>query len=313
MATTTPSKVPDFALSSVRRVSLDEMDHLSIGKKTRLHRLLYGHGPGNGTMLLLPIDQGLEHGPVDFFENPAAQDPEFQCQLALEGGYSGIVFHFGLAEKYMKKYAGKVPLIVKLNGKTNVPSDADAFSPLTGSVEDAVRLGADAVGYTLYVGSPAQDIDIAQFMEVRREADRYGLPTIIWAYPRGSAIKEKGGQESLYAIDYAARVACEVGADVVKINFPKLNTPASATSPKPYDTLDIGFDDACRKLVRSAGKTMVLFSGGSKVSDDDVVKMAGQAINNGATGLIFGRNMWQRPMDNALDISRRVSDMMRKA
>src|SRR3954470_538593 len=106
-----------------KRLTLADMDHLSTGKKARLHRLLYDYGPGNGTLLFLPIDQGLEHGPVDFFVNPEAADPDFQCRLALDGKYSAIVFHIGLAEKYMKKYAGQVPLVVKLNGKTNIPPD----------------------------------------------------------------------------------------------------------------------------------------------------------------------------------------------
>ncbi|MCK4909648.1 MAG: fructose-bisphosphate aldolase, partial [Planctomycetes bacterium] len=126
------------------RPRLDDLN-LSIGKKTRLGRLLYKYGPANGTLLLLPIDQGLEHGPVDFLSNPDSEDPEFQLKLAKDGNYSGIVFHIGLAEKYMKKYAGDVPLVLKLNGKTNIPSEDEAFSPLDASVEDAVRLGADAV------------------------------------------------------------------------------------------------------------------------------------------------------------------------
>jgi class I fructose-bisphosphate aldolase len=248
---------------------------------------------------------------MDVFENEDAADPDFQCRLAQEGGYSGIVFHIGLAEKYMKKYAGRVPLVLKINGKTNVPSDDDAFSPLTGSVEDAVRLGADAIGYTLYVGSPAQDMDIAQFNEVRRDAERYGIPVIMWAYPRGAAIKGKGGQDSLYAVDYAARVACELGADVVKINFPKIEESKMETYPKPYNTYKLSFEDGVRKVVRSAGRTMVLFSGGSKVGDEDLMNKARSAMECGATGLIFGRNMWQRPMGNALEITDRVKTMMR--
>ncbi len=292
------------------RISIDDLN-LSMGKKARLHRLLYQYGPGNGTLMFLPIDQGLEHGPMDFFENPPSADPDFQCRLALDGNYSGIVFHIGLAEKYMPAYAGKVPLVLKINGKTNVPSDAEAFSPLTSSVEDAVRLGADAVGYTLYVGSPAQDVDIEQFNEVRRDCERYGMPLIMWAYPRGEAVESKGGKDSLYAIDYAARVACELGADVVKVNYPKAQkTPAA---PKPYNTLELSFEEGVRKVVQSAGRTMVIFSGGSKVGDEDLLNNVKVAMDCGATGLIFGRNMWQRPMDQALDISRRVSDVMRKA
>ena len=204
---------------SITRPTFDAMN-LSIGKRTRLHRLMYEHGPANGTLMMLPIDQGLEHGPVDFFDNPDAIDPDWIYRLAVAGNFSGIALHIGLAEKYQKAYAGRVPLLLKVNGKTNIPSDDDAFSPMTSSVEDAIRLGADAVGYTLYAGSPAQEVDIAQCNEVRRECDRYGMPLVVWAYPRGAAVKAKGGIDSLYAVDYAARVACELGADVIKLNEP---------------------------------------------------------------------------------------------
>lgn len=308
-ATMTPQKTKSGAHN---RVTLNDMDHLSTGKKARLHRMLYQHGPANGTLLFLPIDQGLEHGPVDFFENPEAADPDYQCRLAVEGNYSGIVFHMGLADKYMKKYAGQVPLVLKINGKTNVPGDDDAFSSLTGTVEDAIRLGADAIGYTLYVGSPAQDVDIAQFNEVRRDAERFGIPVIMWAYPRGAAVKAKGGQDSPYAVEYAARVACELGADVVKINYPKVGSTPSAAQPKPYNTLELTEEEAIRRAVQAAGKTMVLFSGGSKVSDADLLDKVKIGMNCGATGMIFGRNMWQRPMDNALAISSKVHTLMKE-
>ncbi|HSG48127.1 MAG TPA: hypothetical protein VLA43_09965, partial [Longimicrobiales bacterium] len=186
-------------MDAVRRPNLDEMG-LSLGKKARLHRLLYEHGLKNGTLMILPIDQGLEHGPLNFFPNPPSADPDFQWRLAKEGGYNGIALHYGLARKYMNKYAGAVPLILKINGKTNVPSDADALSTLTATVEDAVAMGADAVGYTLYLGSPRQDEDFLQFMEVREACDKWGMPLIVWGYPRGSAIEEKGGRDSLYAV-----------------------------------------------------------------------------------------------------------------
>ncbi|HTT25997.1 MAG TPA: fructose-bisphosphate aldolase, partial [Thermoplasmata archaeon] len=221
------------------------------GKRARLRRLLYDYGPGGGTLLVLPIDQGLEHGPVDFFENPEAQDPEYQYRLARDGRFSAIALHIGLAEKYFHQYAGEVPLILKLNGKTTIPSDTAAFSALTGTVEDAVRLGADAVGYTVYVGSPAQDRDFEQFRSVRAEADRFGMPVIVWAYPRGEAVGKKGGKESLYAIDYAARVALELGADIVKLNYP-VRSPKDSESPAPYNALDLTAEAAFRKVVQSA-------------------------------------------------------------
>lgn len=294
-----------------KRVTLDDLDHLSVGKRVRLQRLLYQFGPGNGTLLLLPIDQGLEHGPRDFFANPDSADPNFQFKLALEGGYSGIALQYGLAQKYLTPYAGKLPLIVKLNGKTEIPSDAEAFSACIASVEDAVALGADAVGYTLYVGSPAQDRDFAQWETVRRDAERLGIPTIIWAYPRGEAVEAKGGKESVWAIEYAARVAAEVGADVVKINFPTQSpTPGS---PKPYDTMAFTPKEGIARVVKSAGKTLVLVSGGEKESDDQLYEKARLSFAAGATGLIFGRNTWQRPYKDALTLMRTLRGIAEKA
>lgn len=292
-----------------RFLTLDDMD-LGVGKRTRLHRLLYEYGPGNGTLLFLPIDQGLEHGPVDFFPNPQSADPDFQLRLALEGGYSGIVFHIGLARKYMHRYAGKVPLVLKLNGKTEIPPSDKALSPQTATVEDAVNLGADAVGYTLYVGSPRQDEDFIQLMGIRGDCERYGMPLIVWAYPRGEAIDAKGGRDSLYAIDYAARTACELGADLVKLNMPKLGDAKAKDQPAPYGTLQVSAQESLDRIVASAGRTMVLISGGSKIGDEDLIEKAEMCMKAGATGLIFGRNMWQRAWDDAMQITGRVKEML---
>ena len=284
---------------------------LAPGKMARLKRLLYGHGPGGGTMLVLPIDQGLEHGPVDFFANPESLDPRYQYELARDGHFSAIALHIGLAEKYFHEYAGDVPLILKLNGKTGIPSDAQAFSALTGTVEDAVRLGADAVGYTVYVGSPAQDRDFEQFRQVRRDADRLGMPVIVWAYPRGEAVSKKGGREGLYAIDYAARVALELGADVVKVNYP-VASEKDAESPPPYNSLHLGAEAAFRKVVESAGRALVLVSGGEKVSDAELLAKVRASMHAGATGIIFGRNMWQRPREEALRLTRELHAIFRE-
>ncbi len=296
-------------ITKVSRPTLDDLG-LSAGKRARLHRMLYEYGPGNGTLLLLPIDQGVEHGPIDFFDNTDSADPDYQYRLALDGNYSGIALHYGLAAKYFARYAGKIPLILKINGKTNIPSDEEPFSPLTASVEDAVRLGADAVGYTLYVGSPRQDADIAQLSDVRADCERYGMPLVVWSYPRGNAVKEKGGQDSLYAVDYAARLACEMGADIVKLNVPVAGG-SPEKQPKPYNTLSISEQDSIRKIVKSAGRTLVLISGGSKISDEDLLHKARVAMDAGVTGLIFGRNVWQRPYDDALEITQQILEMLK--
>jgi len=284
-----------------------------MGKRTRLHRMMYDFGPGNGKLLILPIDQGLEHGPIDMFANPESIDPDFQFRLAVEGGFSAIALHIGLAEKYAGKYAGKIPIVLKLNGKTNIPSDDEALSPLTASVEDAVRIGADAVGYTLYVGSPNQVADFTQLRQVRQDANRFGIPLIVWSYPRGRAIELKGGRDSLYAVDYAARVANELGADVVKLNVPDTDSSKKEDQPSPYDSMELDYGERVSKVVESAGKTMAIFSGGSKISDEDVLKKAKTCMENGATGLIFGRNIWQRDWEDALEMTSKIKRLMKNA
>lgn len=281
---------------------------LSHGKRVRLWRLLYGHGPANGTLMVLPLDQGLEHGPTDFFPNPKALDTSFQFRLAEEGRYSAIALGIGLAEKYMGGHAGRVPLILKLNGKTNIPDDAEAVSPAFASVEDAVRLGADAVGYTVYVGSPRQDVEIREYGKVRQECERYGMPLVVWAYPRGREVEAKGGKGSLFAQDYAARVAEELGADVVKLHEPAAEP---GTSPAPYRSLREDGPARLRRVVRSAGRVMVLFSGGEKQDDDAaVLGKVRLYMECGAAGVMFGRNMWLRDYDSALALTRRVHGIL---
>jgi class I fructose-bisphosphate aldolase len=291
---------------SAPRPTLSDLG-LNTGKKGRLHRILFENGLRNGTALFLPYDQGLEHGPRDFFANPNASDPEYIIKLAIEGGFNGIAIQIGLAEKFYWKYAGEIPLILKLNGKTDFPSDAQAFSPLQASVEDAVRLGADAVGYTLYVGTPVQDADFAQFQGVRDDAHRFGIPLIVWAYPRGSAVDAKGGTDSFYAVDYAARVASELGADVVKVNFPH---PEKRTNVQSEYAKEFSTQEAVDHVVRSANKTLVLISGGSKSSDDVMFGRARESMEAGATGFIFGRNVWQREHHESLRFVARLREIL---
>jgi fructose-bisphosphate aldolase, class I len=281
---------------------------LAPGKRTRLRRLLFEFGPGNGTLLLLPIDQGIEHGPRDFFANPDSKDPEYQFHLAAEAGYSAIACQIGLAEKYYPDYAGQVPLLLKVNGKTDIPPADNPISTTNASVEDAVRLGADAVGYTLYVGSPRQDEDLHQLKGVREDCDRYGMPLVIWAYPRGSAVKGKGGQDSFYAIDYAARLAMEMGADIVKLNLPK--PEAHPDSPAPYNALQVSQEEAVQQVVSSAGRSLVVLSGGSKIDDDALLNQTRYIMEAGGSGVIYGRNVWQRPHNEALEIIDQIKEIM---
>ena len=283
---------------------------LAPGKRARLRRLLFEFGPGQGTLLLLPIDQGIEHGPRDFFPNPASKDPEYQFRLAAEAGYSAIACQIGLATKYYPDYAGQVPLILKVNGKTDIPSSDEALSTCNATVEDAVRLGADAVGYTLYVGSPRQDQDLVQLRQVRQDCDRFGMPLVVWSYPRGAALDAKGGQTTFYAIDYAARMAMEMGADVVKLNMPKVDPEKDKLTPAPYKDMDASQEEAIRQCVESAGRSLVVLSGGSRVDDDKLLGQTRFIMQAGGSGVIYGRNVWQREWSEAVEIVEQIKEIM---
>ncbi len=282
---------------------------LSTGKRARLHRILHQHGLRNGTAIFLPYDQGLEHGPRDFFANPLASDPKYIVKLAVEGGFNGIALQIGLAEKFYWDYAGEVPLVLKLNGKTDIPPDDNALSPVNATVEDAVRLGADAVGYTLYIGTPVQEVDFEQYRRVREDAQRFGVPLIVWAYPRGSAIGAKGGKDSFYAVDYASRTASELGADVVKVNFPHPEKQSGVS--EPYRA-HFSSQQAIDAVVRSANRTLVLVSGGERAGEDAMLEKARESMEAGATGLIFGRNVWQREHDDSLRFVGQLREILTK-
>ena len=290
------------------RPCLDQIG-VSAGKKARLRRILYRHGLGNGTAIFLPYDHGLEHGPRDFADDPESGDPKHIIKLALEGGFNGIAIQIGLASKFYWEYAGEVPLVLKLNGKTDIPAPPDPLSPLNATVEEAVRLGADAVGYTLYVGSPAQERDFAQYLRVREDAERFGMPLIVWSYPRGAAIDAKGGRDSFYAVDYAARTASELGADLVKVNFPQPGKQSGV--PEPYRR-EISPQDAIDAVVRSANRTLLLVSGGEHAGDEAMLEKTRQSMEAGATGLIFGRNIFQRSHDDSLRLVAQLKEILAK-
>jgi class I fructose-bisphosphate aldolase len=223
----------------------------------------------NGKSILLAYDQGLEHGPsADFNEKNV--DPQYIMDMAVNGSFSGIVFQKGVAEKY---YNGKVPLIIKVNGKSNLPK-GEPISKQVCSVEEAISLGARGVGYTIYAGSAYEADMLAEFGKIVYEAHKKDLPAIAWVYPRGQAIKVDTAPE---IVAYAARIGMEVGADAVKIKY--------TGEPKTFSW-----------AVKSAGRAHVFMSGGPKTpTDEDFLRQVSGVMEAGATGLAVGRNMWQHP------------------
>ncbi len=228
-------------------------------------KIKFGRIIEKGKSLLLAYDQGLEHGPTDF--NDKNVDPSYILKIAKKGKYNGIILQKGIAEKYYNKEA---PLILKLNGKTNLIK-GDPVSTQLCSVKEAINLGAKAVGYTLYVGSIHEAKMFRDFSKIQKEAHDYKLPVIAWMYPRGKAIKNENSEKILA---YAARIGLELGADLIKIKYS-------------------GDINSFKWVVKSAGKAKVLVAGGPKLSKRGVLKEAHSAIKSGAISMAVGRNVWQ--------------------
>ena len=239
-----------------------------------------------GRVLILAMDQGMEHGPADF--NDKNINPEYVCDVAARGGFTGFAVQKGIAKHYKECYSGKVPLVLKLNGRTNIVPKDDIYSSPVCSVKEAAALGADAIGYTLYVGSPREADMFRDFGVVSAEADDYGLPTIVWAYPRGKYIKD---EKSVESVSYAARAALELGADIVKVNY-------------------TGIVDSFGKVVAAAGRCKVISAGGSKQSDDDFLDKVHDVITAGGVGMAVGRNVWQH--DSPMKITEEIKKIVFK-
>jgi class I fructose-bisphosphate aldolase len=221
-----------------------------------------------GKGLFLACDQGLEHGPTDF--NLMNVDPGYILEIAKNGKYNAVIFQKGIAEKYYGPYRHDVPLILKLNGKTQIPKIAP-FSSQVCSVDYAVKLGAAAVGYTIYDGSPLEPQIFAEFGKIEEQAHNYGLPVIAWMYPRGPFVPN---DETTDILAYSARVGLELGADIVKIKYN-------------------GDFEGFKWVVKCAGKTKVFVAGGLKSDPVDFLKRTKEAMDAGASGLAIGRNIWQ--------------------
>ncbi len=237
---------------------------MQIGEAVRLSRIVR-----KNRVLLLAMDQGMEHGPSDFNEKNI--DPDYVLDIAKKGGFTGIVLQKGVAKHYFEEYAGDVPLILKLNGRTNLVPKDDIYSSPVASVKDAVNFGADAIGYTIYVGSPSEARMLSDFARIEAEARDYGMPMIIWSYPRGKHVQN---EKDAGTISYAARVALELGANIVKVNY-------------------TGSVDSFKKVVQAAQKTLVISAGGSKQTDEEFLAKAKEVMSAGAAGFAVGRNVWQ--------------------
>ncbi len=284
------------------------------GTLTNLARLLNsGYLAGTGKLIILPVDQGFEHGPArSFAPNPPGYDPRYHIQLAIDAGCNAYAAPLGFLEAVAADYAGEIPLILKLNNHDVLQDEKDPLGAVTASVEDALRLGCVAIGYTIYPGTLDRRLQYEQLQELTLEAKAAGLAVVVWSYPRGGMLS-KAGETGVDVTAYAAQIAAQLGAHIIKI---KLSTDhiEQAEAKKVYEKYQIPIStlaDRVRHMTQAAfgGRRIVIFSGGAAKEDPNAVLDEARAIRDGGGfGSIIGRNAFQRPKPEALKL---LGDMMK--
>jgi class I fructose-bisphosphate aldolase len=274
------------------------------GVKGNLARLLtHGRLAGSGKLVILPVDQGYEHGPArSFASNPPAYDPHYLYQLALDAGLSGYAAPLGLLEQGADTYAGQLPTILKMNSANSL-ADGIPNQAVTASVEDALRLGCIGVGFTIYPGSDACYTMMEDLREIIREAKSYGLIAVVWSYPRGGKVS-KDGETALDIVAYAAHMAALMGANLIKVKPPGDNLDLDAAK-KVYESQDIDRSTLAARIRHVmqccfARKRLVVFSGGAATGTEGFLDEIRQIRDGGASGSIIGRNSFTRPKAEAL-------------
>lgn len=284
------------------------------GTLTNISRLLnHGRLKGTGKMVILPVDQGFEHGPArSFAKNPDAYDPAFHFELAIESGCNAYAAPLGALEACARDFAGEIPLILKINNSDVLFSNKSPISALTSSVDEALRLGCAAIGFTIYPGSSHRKTMYEEIAAAARAAKEAGLAVVIWSYPRGETLS-KEGETGIDVVAYAAHLACQLGAHIVKVKPPSAHIEQDAAR-KVYESQGVRVNslvDRTRHVVQScfAGKRIVIFSGGEAKGLEEVLQEVKDLAQGGAFGSIMGRNAFQRPKKEAIQLLNKVQDL----
>ncbi|HEV8141834.1 MAG TPA: class I fructose-bisphosphate aldolase [Methylomirabilota bacterium] len=275
------------------------------GTLTNLARLLnHGALAGTGKLVVLPVDQGFEHGPGrSFAMNPAAYDPRYHFELAIEAGCSAYAAPLGFLEAGAREFAGEVPLILKLNNHDVLLEEKDPAQAITASVRDAVRLGCAGIGFTIYPGSEHRLEMYGELRALAEDAKSHGLVVVVWSYPRGSGLS-KEGETALDVTAYAAHIAAQLGAHIIKVKLPSGHLEQAAAR-KVYETAHVpngSLAERVRHVVQAAfdGRRIVIFSGGVADGDEAVFEQVRAIRDGGGFGSIIGRNSFQRRRDDAV-------------
>ena len=271
------------------------------GTKANLARMLMqGRLGGTGKLVILPVDQGFEHGPArSFAPNPAAYDPHYHFELAIEAGLSAYAAPLGMIEAGAASFAGQIPTILKVNSSNSLAVTKD--QAVTGTVADALRLGCAAIGFTIYPGSEYAFDQMEELRELAEEAKAAGLAVVVWSYPRGPEL-DKAAETAVDICAYAAHMAALLGAHIIKVKPPTAHIGLAAAK-KSYEGIDVStLPKRVAHVVQScfAGKRIVVFSGGEAKGLDGLFEEVRGLYQGGANGSIIGRNTFQRPKAEAL-------------
>ena len=283
------------------------------GVKANLARILMsGRLAGTGKLVILPVDQGFEHGPArSFAKNEIAYDPHYHFKLAIDAGLSAYAAPLGMLEAGANTFAGQIPLIMKINSSNSLSREKDAPSQaITGSVSEAVRLGCSAVGFTIYPGSDDALNMISEIQEIALEAKDSGLAVVVWSYPRGGNIS-KNGETAIDIVSYAAHMAALVGAHIIKVKPPTSHIELEEAK-KVYISENIPIEklsDRIRHVVQSCfqGRRLVVFSGGTSKDEESLLKEIKDLYIGGASCSIIGRNSFQREYNDALSLLNKIT------
>jgi fructose-bisphosphate aldolase, class I len=293
------------------REILSYYDAENPGVRANLARFLnHGRLAGTGRFVILPVDQGFEHGPGrSFAPNPPAYNPLYHFELALEAGCNGYAAPLGFIEAGAAEYAGEIPLILKLNNHDLLLDEHDPVPAVTASVKDALRLGCSAVGFTIYPGSMARAAMYQQLHEIAQEAKANGLAVVVWSYPRGSGLS-KEGETALDVVAYAAQIAAQLGANIVKVKLPSAHLE-QPDAKKAYEAAKIPLEplsERVRHVIQSCfdGRRIVIFSGGAREQDDALLNEVTAIRAGGGFGSIIGRNSFQRPKADAIALLHKI-------
>jgi len=275
------------------------------GVRTNLARLLnHGRLGGTGKLVILPVDQGFEHGPArSFAPNPAGYDPRYHFQLAIEAGCNAYAAPLGSMEAAVDEFAGEIPLILKCNNHDTLLDEKDPISAITSGVDDALRLGCSAVGFTIYPGSAERTHMYEQLRDMTAEAKAAGLAVVVWSYPRGNGIS-KDGETAIDVVTYAAQIAAQLGADIIKVKLPsaRVELPEAQKVYQKYEIPIATLTERVQNVIQSSfnGRRIVIFSGGATAADDQVFNEARAIRDGGGFGSIIGRNSFQRRKEDAV-------------